>query len=132
MDMADEEDDRATDRPEARVTAEDSGIDGGTPSAIKAADGVVAAQSKFTEVDASQERARIEWIRPPDLAARVATRVAERGLEWNVRANQWSREHAGQVRDRLAQARNRVLLAPASVFGRTRNIDAPGRDATGL
>ncbi|MDJ1370277.1 hypothetical protein [Gulosibacter molinativorax] len=39
-------------------------------------------------------RARIEWVRPTDLFARVSARVGERGVEWNKRAHEWARENA--------------------------------------
>ena len=38
-------------------------------------------------------RARIEWVRPTDLFARVSARASERGVEWNKRAHEWAREN---------------------------------------
>lgn len=70
-------------------------------------------------------RARVEWVRPTDLAARAGGRVMERGHELNRQLMSAVKEAAREQRDTLRQ-RLAARSADVSVTGPER---APGRAA---
>jgi len=55
-----------------------------------------------TTADQQGARRSVEWVRPTDLISRVSARAAERGVEWNVHAHDWTRT---QSRAGLADVR---------------------------
>lgn len=77
------------------------------------------------DAPAADRRARVEWVRPTDLAARAGGRVMERGHELNRQLMSAVKEAAREQRDALRQ-RMAARSAEVSVTGPER---APGRAA---
>lgn len=77
------------------------------------------------DAPAADGRARVEWVRPTDLAARAGGRVMERGHELNRQLASAVKEAAREQRDALRQ-RLAARSADVSVTGPER---APGRAA---
>lgn len=64
---------------------------------------------------AADPRRRVEWVRPTDLFARLSARAAERGVEWNERAMEWTKE---QARSYTAEMRAKGVTAARSLSAR--------------
>lgn len=75
-------------------------------------------QEQTTPEQEDDDRMRVQWVRPTDLAARAGARVLEKGVELNQRSVDLARQAALEAgrgaRDRLrhALARREQALAP--------------------
>lgn len=109
------------------VLGDVAGVDG-TPDAVEAAS---SRRLRGLPINPSLATARgVEWVRPTDLVARGASRVAGAGIDFQRELARRTRAAtSGHVRA-LGQRKRR--LPPLSAFGRSGTDHGMDRDAVGM